>query len=51
MIHYKKKFDLYEYGLEMIKNQLDIIKVFNFNFFFNILFNRITKDKNNDEDR
>ena len=49
-IYYKKQFDLYEYGLEIIKNQLDIVNVFNANFFFNVLFKRLTKIKNNYED-
>ena len=48
---YKKQFYLYEYGLEVIKNQLDIMNVFNANFFFNILFKRLMKTKiNNEED-
>ena len=49
-IYYKKQFGLYEYGLEVIKNQLDIINVFNANFFFNLLFKKLTKIKNNYED-
>ena len=48
--YYKKQFDLYEYGLEVIKNQLDIINVFTANFFFNNLFKRLTKIKDDDED-
>ena len=45
----KSKFCLYEYGLEVIKNQLDIINVFNANFFFNVLFKRLTKVRNDDK--
>ena len=49
-IYYKKQFGLYGYGLAVIKNQLDIINVFNANFFFNILFKKLTTVKNNDLD-
>ena len=49
-VYYKKQIGLYEYGLEVIKNQLDIINVFNANFFFNILFKRLRKIKSFDED-
>ena len=49
-IYNKKQHCLYEYGLEVIKNQLDIINVFNANFFFNVLFKRLTRIKDSDED-
>ena len=48
--YYKKQLVLNEYGLEVIKNQLDIINVFNANFFFNVLFKRLRKVRSNDED-
>ena len=46
-----KTFDLYQYGIEMIKDQLDIINEFNVNFLFNIYFKKIINIKsmkNND---
>ena len=40
-VYYKKQFVLYEYGLEVIKNQLDIINIFNAIFCFNNLLKRV----------
>ena len=41
-----KEFELYQYGIEMLTNQLDIINVFNTNFFFENYFTKINNIKN-----